>query len=243
GEVAGHRVDVVGQLFPDPRSAVDYGLPAQHTFCTDVTRHARHLVGEGAQRVDHRVDGVLQGEDLTLDLYRDFAGEVAIGNRSGHVGDVTHLIGQVAAHQVHVLGELTPNAGNVAHLGLHAERSLGTHQPGHTRDFGRKAAELVAGRVDGVLQGQDFTPRVYRDLAAKVAFGDRGHHLRDIAHLIGQVVGHEVHVLGELRPDARRSLDLRLTTQDAVRTHLARNSSDFVGERAELVDHCVDGVF
>ena len=41
--------------------------------------------------VDHRVDGVLELEDLALDVDGDLAGQVARGHRLGDVGDVAHL--------------------------------------------------------------------------------------------------------------------------------------------------------
>jgi hypothetical protein len=49
--------------------------------------------------------------------------------------------------------------------------------------------ELLAAHVD-------------RDLLAQVAVGDRRGHLGDVAHLSGQVAGHEVDVVGQVLPDA-----------------------------------------
>ena len=64
--------------------------------------------------------------------------------------------------------------------------------------------ELVHHRVDGVLQLQDLAARVDRDLLRQVAVGDRGGHLGDVADLVGQVARHEVHVVGQVLPRARR---------------------------------------
>ena len=46
-------------------------------------------------------------------------------------------------------------------------------------------------------------------LLLQVAVGDRGHDLRDAAHLVGQVAGHEVHVVGQVLPRAGDALHLR----------------------------------
>ena len=54
--------------------------------------------GERAELVDHRVDGVLQLEDLALDVDGDLLGEVAVGDGGRHLGDVAHLGGEVAGH-------------------------------------------------------------------------------------------------------------------------------------------------
>ena len=62
----GEAVDVVGQVLPRAVDALDVGLPAELSFGADLLRDARDLGGEGVERVDHRVDGVLQLEDLAL---------------------------------------------------------------------------------------------------------------------------------------------------------------------------------
>src|SRR3712207_7093204 len=46
---------------------------------------------------------------------------------------------------------------------------------------------------------------VHRDLLGEVAHGDGRGHLGDVAHLAGEVGGHEVHVVGEILPGAGRS--------------------------------------
>jgi hypothetical protein len=68
---AGHEVDVVGQVLPGARHARDLGLPAELALGADLARDAGHLVGERVELVDHRVDGVLELEDLALHVDRD----------------------------------------------------------------------------------------------------------------------------------------------------------------------------
>src|SRR2546430_2433854 len=70
------------------------------------------------------------------------------------------------------------------------------------------------------------------------ALGDVG----DVAALAGQVAGHEVHAVGQFLPRARHAGDARLAAEPAVRADLAGHARHLRGERAELVDHCVDGV-
>ena len=92
GEVRGHRVDVVGQVLPgagDARAPAAWppSLPSVPT--SRATR--RHLGGEAVELIDHRVDGVLQLEDLALHVDGDLAREIAARDRGGHLGDVAHL--------------------------------------------------------------------------------------------------------------------------------------------------------
>ena len=56
GQVAGHRVDALGQILPRSRDAGDNRLPAQLAFGSDFARHARHFGGERIQLLHHRVD-------------------------------------------------------------------------------------------------------------------------------------------------------------------------------------------
>ena len=88
---AGHEVDVVGEVLPGAGDAGDLGLAAELALGADLARHARHLGGERVELVDHGVHGVLELEDLALDVDRDLARQVAARDRGGDVGDVAHL--------------------------------------------------------------------------------------------------------------------------------------------------------
>ena len=45
-----------------------------------------------------------------LHIHRDLLRQVAVGHRRGHLGDVAHLVGEVAGHQVHAVGQVLPGA-------------------------------------------------------------------------------------------------------------------------------------
>ena len=104
-------------------------------FGADLARHARHLRGERAQLLDHRVDGLLELQDLAAHVHRDLLGQVAVGDGDGHLGDVAHLAGEVRGHRVDVVGEVLPRAGHAGHLRLAAELAFGA-------DLARHAASL-----------------------------------------------------------------------------------------------------
>ena len=81
--------------FQVPATPRTCGLAAELAFGADLARHARHLAANDAQLVDHRVDGVLQLEDLAAHVDGDLLRQVAVGDRGRHLGDVAHLAGEV----------------------------------------------------------------------------------------------------------------------------------------------------
>ena len=167
GEVGRHRVDRVGEVLPGAGHAADLGLAAELAFGADLAGHARHLAGERVELVDHGVDRVLELEDLAADVDGDLLGEVAVGDGGGDLGDVADLAGEVGGHEVDVVGEVLPGAGDAADLGLAAELALGADLARHARHFRGEAVELIDHRVDRVLEGEDLALHVDGDLAAR----------------------------------------------------------------------------
>ena len=90
---------------------------------------------------------------------------------------------------------------------------------------------------------EDLAFHVDRDLAREIAARDRRRHLRDVAHLRGQVARHRVDAVGQVFPRAGNAADYRLTSELALCADFARHARHFRGETVELVNHRVDGVF
>src|SRR5262249_47318821 len=143
GEVARHRVDVLGQAAPHAGDALDLGLAAEPALGADLLGDPGDLAGERVELIDHAVDRVLELEDLALDVDRDLAAEVAVGGRGGDVGDVADLAGQVGRHRVDVVGQVLPGAGDAGDLGLAAELALGADLAGDPADLAGEAVQLV----------------------------------------------------------------------------------------------------
>src|SRR5207237_961550 len=112
GQVAGHRVDGVGEVLPGAGHVAHVGLAAELALGADLAGDARDFGGERAELIDHRVDGVLELEDFALDVDGDLSGEVAVGDGGGDLGDVADLGGEVAGHRVDGIGEIFPGAGH-----------------------------------------------------------------------------------------------------------------------------------
>ena len=96
GQVRGHQVDVLGQVLPRARDALDLGLAAEDALGADLARDAGDLGRERAELVDHRVDRVLELEDLAARVDGDLLRQVALGDGGRHLGDVADLVGEVA---------------------------------------------------------------------------------------------------------------------------------------------------
>ena len=240
GQVRAHRVDRVGEVLPRAGDVRHFGAAAELAFGADLARDAAHFRRERVELVDHRVDGVLQLEDLALDVDGDLARQVAARDRGRDAGDVADLRGQVRRHRVDRVGEVLPRAGDAGHDRLAAELAVGADLARHARDFRREPAQLIDHRVDGFLQLQDLAADVDGDLLGQVAVGDGDGHVGDVAHLRGEVAGHLVDRLGQLLPDARHALHLRLAAELAFGADLARHARHFRGEHRQLVDHLVD---
>ena len=74
------------------------------------SRATRDLGSEGVELIDHRVERVLELQDLAFDVDGDLLREVAVGYCGSDVGDVPHLAGKIRGHRVDVVGEILPGA-------------------------------------------------------------------------------------------------------------------------------------
>jgi hypothetical protein len=242
GEVGGHDVHRVGEVFPRAGHARHLRLSAELAFGANFTRHARHFGREGVELVHHGVDGVLEFEDLALHVDRNLAREVAAGDGGGHFGDVADLGREVAGHRVHAVGQIFPGAGDDAgDDGLSAEPAFGADLARHACHFGGERAKLLDHRVQRFLEREDLAADVHRDLLRQVALGDGGRDLSDVAHLGREVRSHEVDVVGEVLPRSGDAGHLSLSAKLAFGADFARDAGHFAGEGVELVDHRVDG--
>jgi hypothetical protein len=185
-----------------PETSSTSAWPPELALGAHLARHARDLGRERAQPVDHLVDRVRERGHLALRLDRDLLRQVAVRHRGRHLRDRAHLVGQVRGHEVHRLGQVAPRARHALHLGLAAEDALGAHLARHARDLVRERGQLVDHGVHGLLQLRDLALHVHGDLLRQVALGHGGRDLGDVAHLVGEVRGHQVHRVGEVLPGA-----------------------------------------
>src|SRR6185312_4369814 len=240
GQVAGHRVDGVRQVLP--RAGDDtghYGLATQSPFGADLTRDARHLGGERAQLLNHGVQGFLEQQNLTAHVHRNLLRQVAAGDGRRHFRDVAHLGSEVRGHEVDVIGEVLPRAGDTGHLRLAAKLAFRAHLTRDARHFAGKAVELIDHGVDGRLELENFALHIDGDALRQVATRNGRRHVGDVADLRGQVAGEQVDVVGQILPRAGDTRHVGLAAETAFGADLARHTRHLAGEAIELIDHRV----
>ena len=192
------------KILPGSGHAGHDGLAAQLAVGADFAGHARHFRSEGAQLVDHRIDGFLELQNFAADVDGDLARKVAAGHRRCHLGDVAHLAGQVRGHGVDRVGQILPGAGHAGHHGLAAELAVGAHFAGHARHLGGEDAELLNHRVDDVggakeLAFERAAIHVEADGLGQIALGDGGDGARHFGggaeQVLDQGVDRDFHVV------------------------------------------------
>src|SRR5207244_4006736 len=136
GQLAGYHIDAVGEILPRSGDAGDQRLPTELAFGADFPGNAGHFGCETPQLIDHGVDRIFELQNLTLNVDGDFFREVAVGDGDGHIGDISHLRGQVARHRVDTVSQIFPGSGHPGHDGLAAELAV-------RADFARATGQFV----------------------------------------------------------------------------------------------------
>ena len=146
-------------------------------------------------------------------------------------------------HQRREFGQQQPADGGQIALALQHVGELGEVglQPVLLGVAIRRQAQVVDHRVDVVFELGDFAARFDLNGAGQVAFGHRGRHLGDGAHLRGEVGGQQVDVAGEVLPGAGGARHVGLAAETAFHADLARDGRHLIGENRQRVGHVVDG--
>ena len=135
-QIAGHEIDVVGQILPGSGDTGNLRLTAELSFGSHFSRDPCDFRGEGIELVNHRIDGILEFEDFAANIDGDFARQVATGDRSGDLGDVANLVSKISAHRIDGIGEVFPGTGDAGYKGLPTELAVGADFASDARDFG-----------------------------------------------------------------------------------------------------------
>src|SRR5439155_42311 len=135
--------------------------------------------------VGHVVDRLGERRHFTLGVNCELALQVAVGHRGHDLDDTAHLFGEVGGHDIDVVGQILPGAGDPGYLGLTAELALVAHLTRYAGHFAGEGTQLLDHRVEGFFELEDFAAHVDGDFARQVATGDGGGHLGDVAHLAG----------------------------------------------------------
>ena len=131
-----HCVHVVGERSPRAGRAGHFRLAAELSLSAHFLGDARHFVSEDTERVHHRVDGVLELENLTTHFDGDLLREVSLGDCRRHEGDVSDLARQVSGERIHVVCEILPRTSDAGHVRLPAQLSFRSHVARDSRHLG-----------------------------------------------------------------------------------------------------------
>src|SRR5207237_9344913 len=133
--IASDRIHVVGEILPRTTDTRHFCLPAQLTLSSYFARNTGYFRRKRAELINHRVDRILELENLSTRVSRDFPRQISARNRCGNVSDVSHLTSEIARHEIHVVGEIFPRSTDVRHLSLPTELSLRSYLARDTRYF------------------------------------------------------------------------------------------------------------
>ena len=163
-QIARHLVDIIGEILPRSRDPLHLRLTAELAVGTDFLRDAGDFRSERVELIDHRIDGAFELEDFAACLDCNLLGEVTLGNRGRHLGNVSDLRREISSEHIHAVGEILPGARDALHVGLPPEFPLGSDLRCDARDLRRKGTQLIHHHVDGVLESENLPLRVDGDL-------------------------------------------------------------------------------
>ena len=208
---------------------------------------ARHFRSERAKLIDHRIDGVLEFEEFTFHVDGDLLRQIAVGHGGGHSGDIADLSGEIAGHEVHIVGEVLPRAGDSLDFRLPAELAFGADLAGDARHFRGERAELIDHFVDGLRRAEEFPfERAIVDLEGhrlgKVSLGHGADHAGRFASRMHEIADQRVDGVDRFRP---RSADVAQRGPLGNLPFLADHAAEavqFVGHPFVQLDDFVKGV-
>ena len=113
--LTGHRVDALGQVLPHAGHLGHLGLAAELAVGADLARDARHLGGEHAELLDHRVDDGRRAQELALqrpavDVEAHGLQQVALRDRGDRAGHLAGRPEQIVDQRVDRAFHLAPGA-------------------------------------------------------------------------------------------------------------------------------------
>ena len=141
GEIGGHEVDVVGEILPGAGHA-RHLRPGRRACLRCRPRAPRGVTsrGEAVELIDHRVDGVLQLENLALHLDGDLA---ATGRRLATAVVTSAMLRTWPVRLVAIELTLSVRSFQVpatpCTCGLAAELAFGADLARHASDFARRS--------------------------------------------------------------------------------------------------------
>lgn len=102
----------------------------------------------------------------------------------------------VVGHNIDIVRQVLPGPLDAFDFSLPAELALCTDFSGHPRHFSSELTQRLRHSVDGVFEVKNLAVRSDHDLLRKVTAGDSFRDLRNGSHLVGQVLRHQIDIVG-----------------------------------------------
>ena len=247
GQVGCHVIDRVGQIFPLTRHPFDFRLPTENAFRADLARHTRHFRGKGTKLIHHLVDGVLQFKELAAHIDGDFLSEIPICYGRCHCRDIADLRSEVGRHEVHVVRQIFPGAGNAFDFRPAAEFAFRPHFARHARHFRRETAQLLDHRVYDPCRTQKLSLELVAFDPSRHGFGqitlrNRADHPRHFARRTNQIPDQIVDRSDRPGPGVRHLGERRSLCNPAFLSDLASDAFQLLRHALIRSDYVVEGV-
>ena len=135
GQVQGHHVDVLGEIFPLALNIFNLGLATECAVRSDFSCNLRHFERECRKTIHHGVDGVFQIQNLALCFDADSFAQITPRDCSRNRCYFPDLCCEIHGHAVDILRKVLPSPFHVVHSSLTAQASLGSDLLGDLCNF------------------------------------------------------------------------------------------------------------
>ena len=161
--------------FQVPATPFTSRLAAQLALGADLARHARHLGGERAELLDHRVHDArgaqeLAGERTAVEVEGHRLREVALGHGADDARRLGGRVDEVGHERVHALDGLGPRAAHVTERGALVDLAFLADGLAQPRELGRQPLVRLDRLVEGVGDLAGDARPFLRQPSGEVAF-------------------------------------------------------------------------
>src|SRR6185437_6810245 len=265
-----HNADAGGELLEESevrrgeraeRSKLDDGFHAaleEHRKHDDIARDGFEQTGANGNAVERQIS------DKQTALFHSALSDEAFAEREIFAMAVFAVIG-IGREQNHLLGVFRLHAIDDDLLRINEWRefreqqtpdsreiALALQHTGESSEVGFQPvllgvavggeAQIVNHRVDVVFEFSNFAARLNLNRARQVALGHGGGDFGNRAHLVGEVIGEQVDVAGEVLPRSCGARDVGLAAETPFHSDFAGHGGDLISEDGECAGHVIDGV-
>ena len=173
-EIAGHQVDVLGQIFPGAGDAFDSGLAAQFAFRAHLTSDTRDFRSKGRQLIDHGVYDFRRPQKFSLelsafDIDRHCFGKIALCHCADNAGHFARRMNEIADEPIDRTDRVGPRIGNIAQGCALRDASFLADDAPDSVEFRRQALIFLYDLIKGIRDFAGYAGPVVGETRRKIA--------------------------------------------------------------------------